>query len=191
MLVQRIRPAGAAGRVGQATLTIGALVVLAACGSAVAGGHPASTGGRGATPVPGGKASAGVALCVDIPKLTSATVSGATSLHALEPDLVLPRGITIREPLQVRALAGALCGLPESPRGPVNCPAQFIGSLQLAFAAGGHVFRPVSVEVSGCQVVRGLGPARTVPSPVFWRTLSKDLGLEFPRSTGQPRAINP
>jgi len=90
----------------------------------------------------------------------------------------------------VRALAGALCGLPESPRGPVNCPAQFIRSLQLAFAAGGHVFRPVSVEVSGCQVVRGLGPARAVPSPVFWRTLGKDLGLEFPRSTGQPGAIN-
>ncbi len=91
----------------------------------------------------------------------------------------------------MRALAGMLCGLPESPRGPVNCPAQVSGSLQLAFAAGGRVFQPVSIQQSGCQVVRGLGPARTVPSSVFWRALDKDLGTNLPRSTGQPGGISP
>jgi hypothetical protein len=104
---------------------------------------------------------------------------------------VLPHGITIREPFRVRALAGALCGLPKSPRGPVNCPVQAFGSLQLTFAAGGHEFLPVTIQVSGCQVVRGLGPARTVPSSVFWRAFSKDLGFGYPRSTRQSGGINP
>jgi hypothetical protein len=68
---------------------------------------------------------------------------------------------------------------------------QVFGSLQLTFAAGGHEFQPVTIQVSGCQVVRGLGPERTVPSSVFWRTLSKDLGFDFPRPTGLSGGINP
>jgi hypothetical protein len=91
----------------------------------------------------------------------------------------------------VRDLAAALCGLPKSPRGPVSCPPQFAGSLRLAFAAGGRLFRPVTIQVIGCQGVRGLGPARTVTSSAFWRTLGKDLGFNFPRSTAQPGGINP
>jgi hypothetical protein len=191
VMVRGIRPAGAASRAALAAIAVGAIIVLAGCGSAVAGGRSASAGGPGASPVPGGKASAGVALCIDIPKLTSVAVSRTMALHAVQPDLVLPRGITIREPLLVRDLATALCGLPKSPRGPVNCPPQLVGSLRLGFAAGGRLFRPVTIQVSGCQVVRGLGPARTVPSSAFWRTLGKDLGFKFARSMSQPGGINP
>jgi hypothetical protein len=190
-MVRGIRPAGAASRAALAAIAVGAFMALAACGSAVAGGRSASAGGLGASAVPGGKASAGVALCVDIPKLTSVAVSRTMALRVVQPDLALPRGITIRETLSVRDLAAALCGLPKAPRGPVNCAPQFVGSLRLAFAAGGRLFRPVTIQGGGCQIVRGLGPVRTVPSSAFWRTLGKDLGFKFPQSTSQPGGINP
>lgn len=190
-MVRWMWPAGAVGRAALATIAAGALVALVACGGAVAGSHSGSAGGHGAAPVPGGKASAGVALCMDLPHLTSVAVSRTVTLHALQPGLVLPRGITVRKPHLVRDLATALCELPKMPRGPVNCPAQFAGSLQLAFAAGGRPFRPVAVQTSGCRIVSGLGPARTVPSLTFWRTLGKDLGVKLPRGMSQPGGINP
>jgi len=109
----------------------------------------------------------------------------------LEPALVLPRGITIGEPGPVRELASALCGLPAMPRGQVNCPAQFRGSLRLAFAAGRRSFPPVTVQVSGCRVVTGLGPSRTASSAAFLRILGKDLSRPSPQSTSQPGGINP
>jgi hypothetical protein len=180
-MVGRMWPAGAVGRAALAAIAAGAVAAVAACGSAAAGGPSGSAGGQGATSVPGGRTSAGVALCRDLPNLTRVTVSRTTSLHVLEPAMVLPRGITVRKPHQVRGLAAALCGLPKMPRGPVSCPAQFGGSLRLAFAAGGRPFRPVVVQMSGCRVVNGLGPARTVPSAAFWHTLGKDLGLRFPQ----------
>lgn len=184
-MVRRVWPAGAASRVALATIAAGALVVLAACGSAATGGRSGSAGGQGVTSVPGGRASAGVALCRDLPNLTQVTVSRTTSLHVLEPAMVLPRGLTVRKAHLVHGLATALCGLPKMPRGPVNCPAQFGGSLRLAFAAGGRPFRPVIVQMSGCRAVGGLGPARTVPSAAFWRILGKDLGLKLSQGMGQ------
>ena len=191
VMVRRIRSAGAETQAALGAIVAGAAIALAACGSAVAGGSSVSAGGPGASHVPGGKASAGVALCNDIPKLTSVAVRRTMAVHEVQPDQALPDGITVREPVSVRDLAAALCGLPKSPRGPVNCPAQFAGSLRLAFAAGGHPFRPVTIQVSGCQVVRGLGPVRTVPSSAFWRTLGKDLNFKLPQSTRQPGGINP
>jgi hypothetical protein len=191
LMVRRMWPAGAASRAALATIAAGTWVALAACGSATAGGHFGSTGGQGATSVPGGRASAGVALCQDLPNLTRVTASRTMNLHVLEPSMVLPRGITVRKPQLVRGLAAALCRLPKMPRGPVNCPARFAGSLRLAFAAGGRPFRPVIVQMSGCRVVSGLGPERTVPTLALWRTLGKDLGLKFPQGMGQSGGINP
>lgn len=185
-MVRRRWPAGAAGRAALATIAAGALAAVAACGSTAAGGLTGSAGGQGATPVPGGRASAGVALCRDLPNLTRVTISRTTSLHVFEPAMVLPRGITVRKPHLVRGLATALCGLPKMPRGPVSCPAQFGGSLRLAFAAGGRPFRPVIVQMSGCRAVSGLGPARTVPSAAIWRTLGRDLRLKLSQGMGQP-----
>ncbi len=190
-MVRRMWPPGAASRAALATIAAGALVVLAACGSVAAGGRSGSAGGQAAASVPGGRASAGVALCRDLPNLTRVTVDRTMSLHVLEPAMVLPRGLTVRKPYLVRGLAIALCGLPKMPRGPVSCPAQFGGSLRLAFAAGGRMFWPVIVQMSGCRVVSGLGPARTMPSAAFWRTLGKDLRLKFSQGMGQSGGINP
>ena len=191
MIVRRTRRLGAAGRAALAMAAVGAMIMVAACGSRVAASQPAPAGGAGAASMPGGRAVAGVALCGHIPQLTSVVVSRTTTLHVLEPALVLPRGITIGEPGPVRGLAAALCRLPAMPRGPVHCPAQFPGSLRLAFAAGRRPFPPVTVQVSGCRAVTGLGPARTASSAAFRRTLGKDLSRPSPRNTSQSGAINP
>ena len=190
-MVRRTTRLGAISRAAPAMAAAGAIITVAACGSRVAAGQPAPAGGAGAASMSGGRAVAGMALCRHIPQLTSVVVSRATPLHALEPAMVLPRGITIREPGPVRELATALCRLPAMPRGPVNCPAQFRDLLRLAFAAGRRPFPPVTVQVSGCRAVTGLGPARTASSAAFWRTLGKDLGLPSPQNTSQPGGINP
>ena len=91
----------------------------------------------------------------------------------------------------MRGLAAALCNLPAIPRGTVNCPAQFRDSLRLAFAVGRRPFPPVTVQVSGCRAVTGLGPARTASSAAFWRTLGKDLSLPHAQSTSHAGGSNP
>ena len=190
-MVQRTPRLGAADWAAL-VMAAGAIITVAACGSRVAASQPAPAGGAGAASVPGGRAVAGVALCRHIPRLTRVVVSRTTPMRVLEPAMVLPRGITIGEPGPVRGLAAALCGLPALPRGPVNCPAQFRGSpLRLAFAAGRRPFPPVTVQVSGCRAVTGLGPARTASSAAFWRTLGEDLSLPNPRNTSPPGGISP
>lgn len=178
-MVRRMRPLGAASRAALAAIAVGAMITLAGCGSQVAAGHSATTGGVGAAPRPGGRALAGVALCRDIPTLTSVVIRRTVAVHRFQPGLLLPRAVTIGEPLAVRRLAAALCGLPKMPRGPVTCPAQFRGSLRFAFAAGRRPFPPVAVQMSGCRVVTGLGPARTARSAAFWRTVGRDLSSDF------------
>ena len=190
-MVRRTPRPGAVSRAALAMAAAGAVIMVAACGSRVAAGQPASAGGAGAASMPGGRAVAGVALCRHIPLLTSMVASRRTPLHVLEPALVLPRGITIGEPGPVRTLAAAVCALPRMPRGPVNCPAPFTGSLRLAFAARGHPFPPVTVQVTGCRVVTGLGPARAASSAAFWRTLGKDLSLPHAQSTSHVGGSNP
>lgn len=193
-MVQRVRPVrppGAAGRAALATIAVAAMVALAGCGSQEAAGQPGSAGGPAAVPVPGGKTLARVALCRDIPQLTRVVVSQTAALHAFEPALILPRGFAISAPVPVRSLAAALCRLPAMPRGPVHCPAQFRGSLRLAFAASRRPFPLVTVQVSGCRVVTGLGPARSARSAAFWRILGKDLSLRRPLSTSQSGGISP
>jgi hypothetical protein len=178
-MVRLMRPSGVAGRSGLAAIAVGALIAVAACGSESAGGPSGSAG----APAPGGKASAGVALCRDIPRLTTVVVSQAPTLRETQPGRLLPRRIAVRQPFAVRSLASTLCGLPRVPHGTFHCPAQFGGSLRLVFAAGGRQFPPVTILTSGCRVVTGLGPARRVPSLAFWRTLAKDLGFKFPLGT--------
>ena len=190
-MVRRTRRLGAAGWAALGTAAVGAIITVAACGSQAAASQPAAAGGAGAASMPGGKTVTGVALCRHIPQLTRVVVSRTTPLHELEPAMVLPQRITIGAPGPVRTLATALCGLPALPRRPVNCPAQFRDSLRLAFAANRRPFPPVTVQVSGCRAVTGLGPSRTASSAAFWHTLGKDLGRPSPQNTSQPDGGNP
>jgi hypothetical protein len=158
-----------------AVIAVGAVIVLAACGSTAADGtgHPASTDtGHSTGPAAAASASAGVPLCAAAQQVDRVVASQPTS-HFRE---ILPRGITITDASQVRALAAALCALPPMSPG-LNCPADFGGVFQLVFAAGGSDFHPVRVQLSGCRDVTGIGPPRSWSrSPQLGRLLTTTVG---------------
>jgi hypothetical protein len=174
-----MRSLGAASRAALAAVVVGAMITLAGCGGQVAAGHSAAAGGGAGAPRPGSGALAGVALCRDVPALTSVVISRTMAVHRFAPGLILLRGVTIGEPPAVRGLAAALWRLPKMPPGPVTCPAHTRGWLRFAFAAGRRLFPSVIVQMSGCRVVTGLGPARTARSAVFWRAVGQDLSSDF------------
>jgi hypothetical protein len=168
-------PLGAAARWVLAVIAVGALIGLAACGSAVPGGaaaHPASaSAGRSTGPAAAASASAGVPLCASAHSVDRVVAS----LSASKFREILPRGITISDAPRVRALAAALCTLPPMPNG-LHCTAAG-GGFRLVFAAEGRAFHPVGVQLSGCRRVTGIGPARSwSQSPQFGRLLSQTVG---------------
>ena len=168
-------PLNAAARWVTPVIAVGAVIVLAACGSTAAGGagHPASAEtGHSTGPAAAASTSAGAPLCAAAQKLDRVVAS----LPAGQLREALPRGITITDAPRVRALAAALCALPPTPPG-LQCPANFGGVFRLVFAAGGQDFHPVRVQLSGCRVVTGLGPARTWSrSPQLGRLLTRTVG---------------
>jgi hypothetical protein len=172
---RRSRPLDAAGRWALAVTAASAVVVLAACGSTAAGGagQPASAAsGHPTGAAAAASTSAGAPLCASAQKVDRVVASPSVG-HLRD---VLPRGVTITDAAQVRALAAALCALPPTPRG-LQCPANFGGASRLVFAAGGRDFQPVRIQTSGCRDVTGLGPARTWSrSPQFGRLLTSTVG---------------
>jgi hypothetical protein len=172
---RRSGPLDAAAQWVLAVAAVGAVMVLAACGSTAAGGagHPASAGaGQSSGPAAGASASAGVPLCAAAQKVDR-VVASLPAGHLRE---ALPRGITITDAPRVRALAAALCALPPVPAG-LQCPADFGGVFRLVFAAGGRDFHPVQVRQSGCRDVTGIGPARTWSrSPGLGQLLTRTVG---------------
>jgi hypothetical protein len=154
-----------------AVIFAGALIGLAACGSATAGGagHPA--------PAAVASASAGVPLCAAAGRVDRVVVSLVPALPASSRE-PLPGGVTVSNPPRVRALAAGLCALPLMRHGPLlTCPADFGGAFRLVFAAGRRGFPPVAVQGSGCRIVTGVGPARSWSrSPQFKRLLGRVTG---------------
>lgn len=194
------RPVGAARRAALGGIAAGLMIGLAACGSTVAGtgtsasGGPAKhapTAGGAAQPSPSGINPGGVmigpgpakdvALCRAIPKLTRMVfmLSGKPpSLHLRE---VLPAGFPVRDRATVRQIATLLCGLPVVPAGQMMCPNNMGASYRMFFAAGGRGFGPVTVEMTGCRVVTGLGPPRSwSTSTALQQALSQRFGIHFP-----------
>jgi hypothetical protein len=171
----RSGPLGATARWVLAVIAVGAVIVLAACGSTAAGGagHPASAGaGHSTGPAGVAGASAGVPLCAAAPTVDR-VVASLPAGHLRE---LLPRGVTITDAPQVRALAAALCALPPMPAG-LHCEAATGGAFRLTFAAGSQSFRPVGVQLTGCRSVTGLGPARSwSQSPQFGPLLTRTVG---------------
>ena len=136
---------------GSVPLAIGTMVVLAGCGSAVAGGSARPAANTGGTPP-----AAAVPLCASAGRPDQVTMR-LTGSPARE---ILPRAATITDAPRVRALAAALCRLPAAPRGLRHCPAALPGLLVLEFSAQGHAYAQVSIRDSGCATVSGLGTAR-------------------------------
>jgi hypothetical protein len=194
------RPKGAARQAALGGIAAGLMIGLAACGNTVAG---PGTAGPGATAPgsaagaatarppagavnPGGvripaSATAGAAMCREIPGLTRMTFMLSTRPSNLKVREVLPRGFIIRDPAAVRQMATLLCALPRVPAGQLMCPDMTGASYRLFFFAGDRAFPQIMVGTSGCRVVTGLGAARSWSgSSSLEQALAHHFGLRFP-----------
>jgi hypothetical protein len=196
------KPASTATRTALAGLAAGFTIGLAACGTTVAGTGTAASGGpatsgpaAGAAMQPsrsgvnpggvmvGPGASRDVALCRAIPALTRMVFMLSTKPPNLHVREVLPAGFPIRDEATVRQLASLLCALPVVPAGHLMCPNNMGASYRLFFAAGGRGFPVVTVGMSGCRVVAGLGPPRSwSASTPLEQALAQHFGIHFPVS---------
>ena len=169
---RRSGPLDAAVQWALAVIAVSAVAVLAACGSTAAGGS--------GQPAPAGAAhSTGPAAVVSAPLCAAAQNVDrvVATLPASHLGQTPPRGVTITDTPQVRALAAALCALPPMPRGVQPCPADFGGVSRLVFASGGREFQPVRIQLSGCRAVAGIGTTRSwSQSPGFGRLLTRTVG---------------
>jgi hypothetical protein len=195
------KPRGAARRAALGGVTAGLMIGLAACGTTVAGTGTAASGGHPTPGTAGGAAGTikstpsvnpggvmvgpgpakNVALCRAIPKLTRMTFMLSTKPPNLHVREVLPAGFPIRDRATVRQLATLLCGLPTVPPGMMTCPNDIGASYRMFFVAGRRGFPAVTVSMSGCRVVTGLGPARSwVASTALEQALAQHFGIHFP-----------
>jgi hypothetical protein len=190
------KPEGAARRAALGGITGGLMIGLAACGTTVAGTGTAASGpalhrSAAAQPSAAGVNPGGVmigpgpakdtALCRAVPKLTRMTFMRSTAPPGLHVRQVLPAGFTIRDRATVRQLATLLCALPAVPPGRMMCPNDMGASYRLFFVAGARSFHEVTVELTGCRVVIGLGPPRSwSTSTTLQQALSQHFGIHFP-----------
>jgi hypothetical protein len=196
------KPEGAARRAALGGLAAGLMIGLAACGTTVAGTGTAASGGP-TTPAPSGGAAVkvqpsasgvnpggvmigpgpakDVALCRAIPQLTRMTFTLSTKPPNLHVRAVLPAGFPIKDRATVRELATLMCALPAVPPGRMMCPNDMGASYRMFFVAGTRSFPVVTVEMSGCRVVTGLGPARSwSASTALEVALTQHFGIHFP-----------
>lgn len=188
------KPEGAARRAALGGITAGFMIGLAACGTTVAGTGTAASGPASHAPAarpsasgvnPGGVMIGGppardTALCRAVPRLTRLTFMRSTrpGMHVRE---ILPAGFTITKRATVQQLARLLCALPTVPPGVMSCPNDMGASYRLFFVAGTRSLGAVTIELSGCRVVTGLGPPRSwATSTALEQALSQHFGVHFP-----------
>ena len=82
----------------------------------------------------------------------------------------------------MRQLATLLCALPAVPPGQMACPNAPAPVTGCSFAwLASRGFGEVTVDLSGCRVVTGLGPARSPSmSTALQQALSQHFGIHFP-----------
>jgi hypothetical protein len=191
-------PVGAARRAALGGITAGLVAGLAACGTTVAGTGTAASGsashapavGAAARPSPsvnpggvmiGAGSAKDTALCRAVPKLTRMTFMQSPRPPSLRVREVLPAGFTVRDRATVRQLATLLCALPPVPPGQMACPNDMGISYRLYFVAGARGFDEVTIALTGCRMVTGLGPPRSwSTSTALEQALSHHLGIHFP-----------
>ena len=193
------KPEGAVRRAALGGITAGLMIVLAACGTTVAGAGTASSGAASHAPAvratahpsvsgvnPGGVmigpgSAKDTALCRAVPNLTRMTFMLSTRPPSQHLREVLPAGFTIKDRATVRQVATLLCALPAVPPGHLACSNDMGASYRMYFVAGGREFGVVTVEVSGCRVITGLGPPRSwSTSTALEQALSQHFGIHFP-----------
>lgn len=94
----------------------------------------------------------------------------------------IPALLRGREVAPVRALARALCALP-APRGVMACPMDYgvDYTLDFSYLLGGasRPVAPVTVDVTGCELVRGLGATRWAGARAdLFSLLGRAVGLD-------------
>jgi hypothetical protein len=196
------RPKGAVGRAALGGIAASLMIGLGACGNTVAGTGAAAPGAtapgsstgaarESARPSasavnPGGvripaNATAGAAICREIPRLTRMSLMQSAPPSDLHVREALPHGSTIRDPATVRLLATQLCALPRVHAGELMCPRMTGASYQLFFFAGNRAFTRITVGMSGCPVVTGLGTPRSWPaSSTVEQALARHFGIPLP-----------
>ena len=191
-----VKPVGAAGRAALGGITAGLVLGLAACGTTVAGA--AASGSASHTPAvraaaqpspsvnPGGPmigagSAKDPALCRAVPKLPRMTFMLSPRPPSLHVRQVLPAGATVRDRATVRQLATLLCSLPAAAPGQMACPNDMGLSYRLYFAAGARGFDEVTIALTGCRMVTGLGPPRSwSTSTALGQALSQHFGIHSP-----------
>lgn len=190
------KPDGAARRAALGGITAGLMIGLAACGTTVAGTGTAASGTASHAPAVGATAQPSVnpggvmigtgsakntALCRAVPNLTRMTFMLSTRPPSQHLREVLPAGFTIKDRATVRQLATLLCALPAVRPGYMTCPNDMGASYRMYFVAGGRGFDVVTVAVSGCRMVTGLGAPRSwSTSTALEQALSQHFGIHFP-----------
>ena len=158
-----------AGIMGAPVLAVGLVAGLLVNGIGPGTGNSPPTVANGATGGP---------LCAVAGKVDGLVISRVESLDNGET-FTFPAHVTVAEPQQARAVARVLCALPVTPRRALLCPNDWGLDYRLAFSTGDSEPTPVTVDVTGCQTVNGLG-GRWILGPsasAFWRVLAVAAGL--------------
>lgn len=166
---RRLRSLGAMVALGM--VLVGA-TALAGIDSPGAWAAPGATTTSTTTPV-----TASTPLCQSVPHLDRLVVRRRDAFPQNQMRFSFRSEETVSHPRSVREVAEALCALPVFPGG-VHCPVDLGIVYHLAFFASGQRFHIVSVDATGCQIVRGMGtPLWAARSPKFWHTLGNAMGL--------------
>jgi hypothetical protein len=86
-----------------------------------------------------------------------------------------PAVVTVTDACRVRAVAAALCALPSVLPGTYNCQVDLGISYRLSFPVGNGGVTSIEAQATGCQLVSGLGPARS--GQQLWPVLADAIGL--------------
>jgi hypothetical protein len=151
---------------------LAAALCLTACGSA--------TPSTQRQPSPNSTAAA-TALGRALGQLDRLVVVRSNALPQNHIGFSFPARVTVSNPAKVQAVARALLALPPIPSGAFAIPIDLGITYRLIFATAHEQLAAISVDATGVEAVRGLGPTRWVSgSAGFWTTLGKAMGLAHP-----------
>lgn len=121
-------------------------------------------------------------LCQRVGMVKRLVVTRTDSIPQNHLHFSFPAEVTVTDASSARAVAAALCALPDVGSGTGSCPADFGIVYRLKFGErNGAVLPVVSFRATGCEFVHGLGPVRRAArSRKVWLALGKAMGLVNP-----------
>jgi hypothetical protein len=155
------------------------LALRVAALSALACGFLAGCGQTGNAPT-SGKAVASGTACSARSSLDRLTIRRVTARR--ESGIAFPAEVVVNNRGKVKVIAELLCNLPPIPSGfpsgVLHCPPALGVDYQFRFLAPSQGIRPISLQASGCQEVRGVGTVRWAARvPRFWEDIGDAAGV--------------